>query len=116
MYYDALPVKSLGDKAGAFVDDYINFEENQYYDVRTSGSSVLTKALTMPLNELNNLITWCSSGKTTDQIAAKVDSFIVEDFHWVMDATYGMGSINILILYNIISFYDRTYSLYRKKR
>ena len=97
MYYDNLPIKSLGDKAGAFYRDYLNFNDSQYFDIRSSGSSVLTKALTMPLDELQHLISWASNGKTADQIAEKVESFVVPDLHWAMDATYDMGFIEFNI-------------------
>ena len=92
MYYDNLSVKSIGKRAGQFFEDYINFDDDQFYTIRSSGSSVLTKALTMPLRELKYLISWASDGKTVDQIADKVDSFIVQDLHWAMDATYAMIS------------------------
>ena len=88
MFYDFLPIKSIGKKAGIFYRDFVNFDENQYFNIRSSGSSVLTKALTMPLDELKHLITWASNGKSVDQIAEKVDSYVVPDLHWIMDATY----------------------------
>ena len=90
MYYDNLAVKSLGHRAGQMYRDLINFDDNQFHTIRTSGSSVLTKALTMPLKQLKHLISWAANGKTVDQIAEKVDSFIVQDLHWAMDATYAM--------------------------
>ena len=96
-YYDSLPVKTLGDRAGAFYRDFINFNDDQYYTIRNEGSSVLTKGLTMPLDELRHLISWASNGKTPEQIASKVDSYIVEDLHWAMDATYDMA-LNTFLL------------------
>ena len=88
LFYDSLPIKSIGNKAGIFYRDFVNFDEKQYFNIRSSGSSVLTKALTMPLDDLKHLITWASNGKTVDQIAQKVDTFVVPDLHWIMDATY----------------------------
>lgn len=110
VYYDSLPIKSIGDKAGVFYRDYVNFNEDQYYNIRSTGSSVLTKALTMPLEELKHLITWAANGKTLDQICEKVDSFVVPDLHWAMDATYAMGSINIYLSGYILNIESPVYT------
>ena len=119
LFYDNLPIKSIGNKAGIFYHDFVNFNEDQYYNIRSTGSSVLTKALTMPLDDLKHLISWAADGKTVDQIADKVDSFVVPDLHWAMDATYAMGSINVYLLghnqYRTLSLHRESGGIYGTK-
>lgn len=77
----------------------MNFNEDQYDKIRTIGSSTFTKALTMPIDELNDLISWAKSGKTNAEIVTRVESYMVPSIHWVADATYVMG-INQQMLLN----------------
>ena len=75
---------------GKFFDDHVNFAESQYDTIRTVGSSTLTKALAMPLDELRDLIEWSKNGKSNAEIVDRVESYPVRSLQWVSDATYGM--------------------------
>ena len=77
--------------AGKFYDDYVNLSETNYKKIQTIGSSTLTKGFTMPLDELNELISWAENGKTNSEIVTRVEKHVVPSLHWIADATYAMG-------------------------
>ena len=72
---------------GRFFQDYTELNDELYDFMRHEGSSTLSKALSMPLDELRDLITRCE-GLPADDVKSIVDNYITGDFEAIADGTY----------------------------
>lgn len=55
--------------------------------MRKSGSSTLSKAMNMPLDELSSLIEVCKRLRP-DEIKERVENYMTDDLEAVIDGTY----------------------------
>ena len=89
IYHKNLRIKSA-ENCGRFYQDYTRLDDSLYDIMRQSGSSTLSKAMDMPLDELASLIDQCKRLQP-DDIRKKVENYMTEDLEAVIDGTYMQG-------------------------
>ena len=92
-YHKNLKLKSTSN-SGRFFADYTALDDSMYDFLRQDGSSVLSKAMSMPMDELSTLIEQCRQIPPED-VKRKVDNYMTDDLEGVVDATYMNGSFLI---------------------
>ena len=73
--------------AGEFRREFLSFNQN-YELLLTKGSSTLSKAMSIPLENLEHLVLECRNGLTPAQIKDKVEEIRTNDLELVCDGTY----------------------------
>ena len=75
---------------GQFFKDYTELNDDLYDFLKQQGSSALSKALSMPLDELENLITRCEN-LPPDDVKKLVETHETSDLECIVDGTYMKG-------------------------
>ena len=75
---------------GQFFKDYTELNDDLYDFLKKRGSSALSKALSMPLDELESLITRCEN-LPPDDVKALVETKETSDLECIVDGTYMQG-------------------------
>ena len=92
-YHKRFSNKRIYRSVGKYFNKYITLDMSTYEYFRTTGASVLSKALSLTRDELIDLIESCEGGADDDVVEYVESHIFMSDMYVAVDATY-VSSIN----------------------